>query len=872
MKAFANLEVIVGDHDSHQPESDGDEGLIESILYFSRMLLQNCGNRSLYASSALLDSLLNTTSLALLQATLSFGIELAQRYQASVKRMNINSKHHASLLQSHYNVDLDRVGQLAMPFAKKVTTQGESGVSSTTPVTPTPKGKEKGGFFQKASITTVYANDLVSMVKGGTGIGSQPKSARNGIDATSLHTDSSWEDWGDVKLTYYPKITAETEAPGVNGTPNISPASAAPITPTTVRRSSNLGPHGHRAIRAPNLDESPSSRLSAVPSEDIHRPSFKTIEVSATKLKSAGIHAVLRENIASLPRENQYEFLTKLRVADALISSLEKRQQILGIRLLAITNLAYIHPGNTFLDSTLKQDNDEPRRFQLAFQLAELVYPPADGDIPIPRDLQTFAFSALNGLAQNQTKYPDVCAALNTNVNHGVLLYVIRTAVAEMAKDNSSDKLTSEDEWRNALFNLISDLCVTPRTGGDLVTAGLIPILVEIVALRTSVAERYQPKVLQFLDTIMYSARDAFQTLVSADGLDAVQNLIIFEVTTAAENATSGKGMPADQRSSTVDYEIPYFQQQTLKWLFKFIHHMMTTAGGYGGNFDRLLRNLIDSAQLLSSLRQIISNANCFGSIVWTNAVSILNDFINNEPTSFAVIAEAGLSRALLEAVTCKSVVMPTPTKKPEPKVDADYPEDREQGDPVDDASPQSPPTAEEDDSDEEQDPTPPRPSIDDLRKVREAPLAQGIMPTSDTISIIPQAFGAVCLNNAGMKMFQASGALESFFEVFESPQHVKCMDTNKDLPANLGASFDELVRHHPPLKPAIMNAILNMVTRVSYLCNKKGDEQKSGTKLWILDDSGKVVVADRDLESGAMQGPGKGKGKAVDSRYVIRV
>jgi E3 ubiquitin-protein ligase HUWE1 len=776
------------------------------------------------------------------------------------------------MLQSHYNIDLDRVGQLAMPFAKKVTTQAESAVP-TTPATPTAKGKEKAGPTHKGSTTTVYANDLVSMVKGGSGIGSQLKGTRNGVDTASLQSESSWEDWGDVKLTYYPKVNGETEPTSTNGTPRASPASAAPITPTPIRRSSNLGPHGHRASRVSISDESTSSRPSTLPSEETQRPSFKTVEISAAKLKSAGIHPVLRENIPGLPRENQYELLTKLRVADALTSSLEKRQQILGIRLLAITNLAYIHPEATFLESTLKQDSDEPRRFQLASQLAELVHPPAEGDVPIPRDLQTFAFSALNGLAQHQTKYSDVCAALNTNVNHGVLLYVIRTAVAEMAKDDAGDKTTPEDEWRNALFNLISDLSVMPRTGGDLVTAGLIPILVEIVGLRTAVAERYQPKVLQFLDNIMYSARDAFQTLVSSDGLDAVQNLIVFEVTTAAENAASGKGMPADQRSATVDYEIPFFQQQTLKWLFKFIHHMMTTAGGYGGNFDRLLRNLIDSSQLLSSLRQIISNANCFGSIVWTNAVSILNDFINNEPTSFAVIAEAGLSRALLEAVTCKTIVMPSPTKKPEPKVEE--PEDGEEGGPVGNASPQSPPSADDDDdddSDDEQDQLPPRPSIDELKKVREGPLARGIMPTSDTISIIPQAFGAICLNNAGMKMFQASGALESFFEVFESPQHVKCMETNKDLPANLGSSFDELVRHHPPLKPAIMNAILNMVTRVSYLCSKKGEEQKSGAKLWTLDASGKVVVADRDLVNGTSQSAQKGKGKAVDSRYVLSI
>lgn len=835
----------------------GDEQLVKSILSFSRMLLQNCGNRSLYASSSHLNSLLNTTSLDLLEATLSLGIELAQRYQAAMKRMNVHSKHHTSMLHNHYNIDLERVNQLAMPFAKRVTTQTDSSTPAT-PVTPTTKGKERAAFNQKGSTTTVYANDLVSMVKGGSGIGSNPKSIRNGRDTVSSQSGANWEDWGDVKVTYYPKNNGE-ETGSASGTPQSATATTIPMTPTPIRRSSNLGPHGHRSSKASTSDDSPSIRLSNVPTEETHRPSFKTVEIASPKLRSAGLHVLLRDNIKGLPQENQYELLTKLRVADALTSSLEKRQQMLGIRLLAITNLAYIHPESTFLEATLKHDGDEPRRFQLTSQLAELVHPPAEGDIPIPRNLQTFAFSTLNALAQHQSKYSAVCAALNTNVNHGVLLYVVRTAVAEMGTEDTGDTMTVADEWRNALFSLISDLSAMPRTGGDLVAAGLIPILVEILSLRTAIAERYQPKVLTFLDNIMYSARDAFQTLVSADGLDAVSNLIVHEVKTAAENAASGKGMPADQRSATVDYEIPFFQQQTLKWLFKFIHHMMTTAGGYGGNFDRLLRNLIDSSQLLGSLRQIISHAQCFGSIVWTNAVSILNDFINNEPTSFAVIAEAGLSRALLEAVTCRNITMPSSNKKAEAKPEPS-------GDAQDPQSPQTSPTVEEDSDDDDDDDDDddeygqplPRPTLSELQTPREGQLAQGIMPTSETISIIPQAFGAICLNNAGMKMFQASGALESFFEVFESAPHVKCMEANKDLPANLGSTFDELVRHHPPLKPAIMNSILNMVTRVSSLCKTKAEKQKTGASLWTLDASGKVIIADKDMNTSSSESKGK--------------
>jgi E3 ubiquitin-protein ligase HUWE1 len=828
------------------------------------MLLQNCGNRSIYASSSHLNNLLNSTSLSLIESTLLLGSELAQRYQAALKRMNIPVRHVSNaLLANHYSIDLDRVLQLAMPFSKTVTSSVEA-TQPNTPVTPSVKGKEKAYFnivpsTQNGPATTIYANDLVSLVKGGSGVGSSPKSIRSSTEHSSSTLESNWDEWGDVKVTYYPKATPEAGSASIQPRTPSSPSPALPITPTPIRRSSNLGPHGQRANRQSSSDESPPTlpRSSTFPTDDNPRPNSKVIEISSSKLKSTGLHTLLRENISGLPQELQYELLSKLRVADALTTSLETRRQLLAVRLLAVTNLAYIHAETTFQDTVLKQDGDEPRRLQLAYQLAELVHPPAEGDIAVPRPLQTLALAALDALSNHQSKFSDVCAALNTNVNHGVLLYVVRKAVAEMNTNDDGDELTEEDQWREALFSLIQNLSINPRTGGDLVTAGLMPILVEVLTLRTNIAERYHPTILNFLDTILYSTRDAFQTLVNAEGLDAVSDLIVYEVKTASENAASGKGMGPEYRSAAVDYEIPFFQQQTLKWLFKFIHHMMSTAGGYGGNFDRLLRNLIDSSQLLSSLRQIIGNAHCFGSVVWTNAVSILNDFINNEPTSFAVIAEAGLSRALLEAVTSTTIIMPDEPKK-------EMSETEDAAEPAQGSSP-SPPS-DDDDSDDDTTPTNvTRPLYSALQAPREGPLARGIMPTSETINIVPQAFGAICLNNAGMKMFQASKALESFFEIFESPEHVKVMDSNKDLPSNLGGTFDELVRHHPPLKTAIMNSILNMVARVGYLCKTKAENDKVGAKLWTTDALGNTVIADEQIKAHLVDRSSKGKGKAVD-------
>ncbi|KFY45111.1 hypothetical protein V494_01149 [Pseudogymnoascus sp. VKM F-4513 (FW-928)] len=844
---------------------EGDREVIERILHFSRILLENCGNRSIYSSSTHLSDLLNSTSLSLLAATLQIGTQLAQRYQATFRRIASSHRQtNATLLANHYNIDLDKVQQLSQPFSRTVTvTETAAPTVPNTPVTPNAKGKDKAYFSipvagSKTTTSTSYANDLVSLVRSGTLPDPSPKGKRPASTTSQNFPEVDWNEWGDVRITYYESQPRGEEAPQ----PTAHNASPVPATPTPVRRTSMLGnQQGNRSARAPAAEEAPttpsrsSTMPAAAPAEEKAVSSLKVIDVPASKVFEHSVQELLQEYLPSVPDASKYTLLTKLRVAKALSHSLDTRRQMLAVRLLAVTNLAYIYPELSFLEKVLKQDSDEPRRLQLIYQLAELIHPPAQGDLGIPRSLQTIAVNALEGLAQHQHKYQDVCTALNTNVNHGVLLYIVRKAVAEMATDEPGDKHTENDEWHSALFALLSHVATLPRAGSELVTAGLVPILVEVLTLRTSVAEGSYPRVLNFLDAIVFNVKDAFQVLANADGLDAISNLIVHEVQTSTEVARKGEGMPADYRSPSIDYEIPYYQQQSIKWLFKFIHHMMNQAGGYGGNFDRLLRNLIDSPQLLGSLREIISHSKIFGSSVWTNAVSILNDFINNEPTSFAIIAEAGLSKAVLEAVLGREIIVPPPKEG-----EAQPESTNEEGSPArtDDDSVFSVVV----------DQTPHPPTKQMLETPRPGPLAQGIMPSSEAIIIVPEVFGAICLNNAGMKMFLESNALQSFFEIFESPAHIKVLDNDgNNLASSLGSTFDELVRHHPALKTAILNAVLDMVARVSYMCKTRTETEKLGAKLLVTNANGDVVVADRSLLSeGSEEDKGKGKSAEADA------
>ena len=797
---------------------DGDRQLIEVILDFSRKLLENCGNRSLYNSSERLGDLLHTTSLSLLTATLQLAVRLAQRYHASRQRGANASQHlNSALLASHYNINLEKVQKLANPFTAPhvwVT----SGPMTDTPVT---KGKEMAQNYQAKAAHVVSPSDLLAFTQ----------SSSSTANATDKHTlgdemqeaqAEDWRNWGSAIVTYYEPLSGPSEE------------QKPPTTPTPIRRPSALS----RQSRLSSSEESPES-----PSPANNRPNtkpdeqgpkqIKRIELVLEKLEFSGIENTLQASSSEVPKDSQYDLLTQARNACAISSSLKTRQELVGIRLLAITNLAYIYPESIFQQKILQQDSEEPRRLQLVYQLADLIHPPGNGSSGIPPKLQTLALGTLEAFAKQKSKAADVCAALSVNVNHGVLFYILHRAVAEMATEDASDEDAELglEEKQEALFSLLEALPASmPRTGETLIAAGLLDILIEVLNLRTKKAERAHPKVLTFLSTFLYTVRDAIQSLVNSKGLEAISDLLGHGVQTSLERAKNNEGLPLRYRTRAIDYHIPYFQQQSLRVLFKVVAHMMTHGSG---NLDRLLRNLIDSPRFLGGLRTVISNGKLFGAAVWSGAVNIMSTFIHNEPTSYAVISEAGLSKGLLEAITSR-----TGAESPMQIYLRYMAETDILGPVVTSASANSIAKFMHD---------------NESRTSRQIGFAtaEGILPNSDAILGVPQAFGAICLNYAGMQLFLESGALDCFFRIFESDEHIKAMAPNtpdkEDLPRLLGSSFDELVRHHPALKTPVMIAILTMVERVGQLCRVRGEAEGSGAKLWTRGKNGEAIPVGED-------------------------
>ncbi|KAJ5637707.1 hypothetical protein N7490_007586 [Penicillium lividum] len=769
---------------------EGDRELVEAILNFSRLLLDKCGNRSLYSSSERLGDLLNTTSLSLLETTLRLALCLAQRYHSRQR-----GTHQQAMLAAHYNIDLEKLLKIASPFPRPFIA-GKAQLPADPAVSA--KGKEK------APQTKLNANELVSLVR----------------------DDDGWNEWGHVRVLYYPSgFTEQTRTTSEFGHGEVG--AHVPTTPTPLRRSATHPTP--RLSRGPSGEESPAVHPSTGGKSEEASRGGKVLDLPHSKISAGKIEDLLASNLPHLPLESKYELLHKVRVAQALSGSRESREQILAVRILAMTNLAYVHQESTFQQKVLQYDLEQSKRLQLTFQLAELVHLGASGDIQVSRTLQTLAIYALDALAKHKARAVDVCAALSVNVNHGVLMFLTRKVVNELSAEDDDSGDCFGDEWRDALLSLLRTLpSSSSRTPETLVAAGLIPMFVDILNLRTVKARRVYSRIMEFLDTFVHAVRDALSILTAAKGFDAISDLIDHETKTAFEKVSSGAGFPKQYKNPSIDYQIPYFQQQTLRWMFRFVNHIMQHNGG---GFDRVLRNLIDSPQLLTSLRLVFENARIFGSHVWSNAVNILSSFIHNEPTSYAVIAEAGLSKSLLGAVMGREL-------KAKEKLPAVEPEDVSN----EAESSASAPAAETASSTESEKVT--REYL--MARPPGTDLAPGIIAAADALACIPSAFGAICLNASGLDLFQSSDALESFFEVFEQPEHVKCLKDDPNLVRSLGTAFDELVRHHPALKTSIMSAVIVMAARVGLLAKTKAWRSGLGAKLWTEDpdNSANVILA----------------------------
>lgn len=467
------------------------------------------------------------------------------------------------------------------------------------------------------------------------------------------------------------------------------------------------------------------------------------------------------------------------------VNSQDEQPTLTPTRLLAIACLAQVYPESILVDKVLKPYADKPRHQQFPQVLCELIRPPSSRVPKVSRPLQTLALLTLESLTCHKNLGSEVCTALNVSVNHGPLASALRQAV-NLTIDDGGDDFSEEDaDWLRELFELSRTLPKTsPRAVEGLISAGLIDMLVEILKAKSVKAEKMHEPAMQFMSSYAWMVPDALTSLVNIGGLDVMSELLVHHIARAISLTKEGKGLSAEHRTQATDYQIPFHQQQSLRTIFKFIHNMLSASTG----FDRLMRNLLEGSDVLASLRTVIGNSKVFGSNVWTNCVHVFSTFINNEPTSFTAIAEAGIPRAILESIVLR---------------------------PLNENSSQESASSDE----AMQDVTATSHIMpDDSSKPSTGP-AGGILPALEAVNAVPDAFGAMCLNEAGFQQLEKSGALEVLFGVFSSPAHVKAFSNaaGPDLD-KLGSSIEQLHRHNPSLAVKIKDLVSSTATRLAKL------------------------------------------------------
>ncbi|KAI9022914.1 hypothetical protein CLU79DRAFT_859109 [Phycomyces nitens] len=110
--------------------------------------------------------------------------------------------------------------------------------------------------------------------------------------------------------------------------------------------------------------------------------------------------------------------------------------------------------------------------------------------------------------------------------------------------------------------------------------------------------------------------------------------------------------------------------------------------------------------------------------------------------------------------------------------------------------------------------------------------------PNSEVLIAAVNAFGALCLNEKGLEMFNEANPLPHFFDLITRPDYVR-NPLEIDHATSLGSHMDELIRHHPTLKPEVFKCVLRLMEKVEEIGKSPiGKPSDNSHQLQLITDS----------------------------------
>jgi len=93
-----------------------------------------------------------------------------------------------------------------------------------------------------------------------------------------------------------------------------------------------------------------------------------------------------------------------------------------------------------------------------------------------------------------------------------------------------------------------------------------------------------------------------------------------------------------------------------------------------------------------------------------------------------------------------------------------------------------------------------------------------GVEPSFEVIQAIPNALGALCLNQTGQDQLAARPSIiPGLLSIFTSERHLRVLQ-DKENAVLIGTSIDELIRHHPFLKAAVFEGVRSILGQIEDL------------------------------------------------------
>lgn len=241
----------------------------------------------------------------------------------------------------------------------------------------------------------------------------------------------------------------------------------------------------------------------------------RTVHLGPLAQTSRSAMEIVEDAVKShqVPDAEKFELMCRIRTGHSLgRGRFEDRQKVVIARLLAIAVYAHTHTESQAQSSLFLIETD------LVARIAELLQ--LNRGIPVL--VQTAAIAALDALARYRGKIQEVLTAVNAGVNHGILMSLFRKTVSDLSAAESSLPHLFVD----ALLSFVIYIASHAAGGNMVVSAGLIPLLIQIIAVTFPHRLNVVSKTMQLVDNVLYGFTNAFQMFCNGRGIEVLTERI----------------------------------------------------------------------------------------------------------------------------------------------------------------------------------------------------------------------------------------------------------------------------------------------------------------------------------------------------------